>query len=233
MRFNLSLILLILLTSCQQASPPEQTGPADVPPQPAAAAARIEETDFQSLTLADFTPFQGEPGTWTEEHDEIVCSGIPKGYAYTNESYRNFTLRCEFQFVLKAEQADKADKANTGFMIFIQEPHKVWPASLEVQGRFDEMCSIKSNGGVPNLTIDDHQDVRERVRRPVGEWNSVEIVAKNGELTAFLNGELVCTSQPGELQEGKLGLQSEGFVVRFRNLRVRRDAEPPGPAGVP
>jgi hypothetical protein len=65
--------------------------------------------------------------------------------------------------------------------------------------------------------------VRERIKRPAGEWNRVEIVVRDGAITARLNGELICTSQPGELKEGLLGLQSEGYLVKFRNLRVRRD----------
>jgi hypothetical protein len=185
----------------------------------------IPESGFWLLKLADFDYFPADAATWTEQHGVLICSGTPKGYAYTREDFENFTLRCEFRFVPTGAppNAETAQKFNTGFMLCIQEPHKVWPASLEVQGRFDEMASIKSNGGVPALTISDDPTARETARLPVGQWNAIEIVSHNGAVSATLNGRLICTSQPGELNSGKLGLQSEGFPVHFRHLRVRLD----------
>ena len=183
------------------------------------------EPEFRLLTLADFEHFPADATTWSEQNDQLVCSGQPKGYAYTRDDFANFTLRCEFKFVPAgpAPDAEAALKFNTGFMIHIQEPHKVWPRSLEVQGRFDEMASIKSNGGVPALETVDDAAAREAARLPVGQWNAVEIVSRNGELSATLNGLLIATSKAGELTSGKLGLQSEGFEVHFKHLRVRSD----------
>lgn len=192
-------------------------------PQVAVEAPLFEiEEGFQLLSLADFEQFQADAGTWSEDAGLLTCSGTPKGYAHTRDLFRNFTLRADFRY-LPAEGAENLEKSNTGFMIHIQEPHKVWPRSLEVQGRWDELATIKSNGGVPELTIDDRPDVRERVRRAVEEWNSVEIISQDGSLVARLNGEVVCESQPGEVEVGLLGLQAEGFAVQFRNLRVRRE----------
>lgn len=183
------------------------------------------EDGFRLLTLAEFAPFPADADSWSEEGGELVCSGSPKGYIYSQDVFRDFTLRADYRFEPTADSASPdAPSPNTGFMLAIQEPHKVWPASLEVQGKHSEMCSIKSNGGVPDLVIQDNPESREVARRPVGEWNSVEIVMQAGAVTATLNGTVICTSEPGELREGMIGLQSEGFVVRFRNLRVR--AEP-------
>lgn len=182
----------------------------------------VPEAGFEQLSITDFKPFEASGDTWQEIDGVIVCSGNPKGYLYSNESFANFTWRGEYRFAPVAE-ASKSALANSGFMLHIQTPHKVWPRSLEVQGRFDEMCSIKSNGGVPALTIEDDVAARESARKPIGEWNSIEIVSRNGALTATLNGELVCLSQPGELTAGFIGLQSEMFEVHFRRMRLRRD----------
>ena len=216
-------LLIGLVLGCARTTPPEspRLEPESTPAVPPETSFTLED-GFQLLTLADFAPFQGEEGTWTESNGMIVCSGQPKGYMHTPKSYRNFTLRCDYRFEPESE-AGPPEKSNTGFMIHIQEPHKVWPRSLEVQGRFDEMCSIKSNGGVPELTINDHPAIREQQRLPVGEWNSVEIISKEGALTSYLNGELICISEPGELSEGLLGLQSEGYVVQFRHLRIHEE----------
>lgn len=183
------------------------------------------EPEFRLLSPGDFEHFPADASTWSERNGILICSGQPKGYAYTREDFANFTLRCEFKFVPAgpAPSAEEMLKYNTGFMIYIQEPHKVWPRSLEVQGRFDEMASIKSNGGVPALETVDDSVARTARRLPVGEWNALEIVSHDGDLSSNLNGLLIATSRAGELTSGKLGLQSEGFEVHFKHLRVRID----------
>ena len=138
---------------------------------------------------------------------------------------RSATSRCAAATVSSRADADEEHRAasNTGFMIHINEPHKVWPQSLEVQGKWSEMCSIKSNGGIADLTIDDDPAARESARKPVGEWNDVEIISRDGTLESYLNGTRICRSEAGELTEGQIGLQSELYEVQFRNLRIREE----------
>jgi hypothetical protein len=108
-------------------------------------------------------------------------------------------------------------------MLCIQEPHKTWPRSLEVQGKWVEMGQIKSNGGVPDVTRNDDQSAREAARKPVGEWNAIEITVKDGAVTSLLNGKQICTAEPGELTSGRIGLQAELFPVEFRNVKIREE----------
>lgn len=227
---GVAIVLLGLHTGCRESgsppSPAVEAAPsgAAAPASEPAAPALVPEAGFTLLTLADFVAFKGEEGTWREENGSIICSGNPKSYAHTKQPYANFVWRGEYRYVPRPDAAaDALEKSNTGFMIHIQEPHKVWPRSLEVQGRWDEICSIKSNGGVPDLVIEDAPEDRQAARKPVGEWNAVEIISKDGALTSFLNGQKICTSQPGELTSGLLGLQSELYEVHFRHLRIRAE----------
>lgn len=240
----LMLTLCVLAIGCGQPaaptapenSPSEGAGSGTSPdPEPAPAASEAfvpsleiapdedfeVEEGFTRLSIDDFLPFEATEQTWQQIDGVIVCSGDPKGYLHSRQEYQNFTWRAEYRFMPVDAEADPPP--NTGFMIHIQDPHKVWPNSLEVQGRWDTMCSINPNGGAAELTIDDDPRARESARKPVGEWNAVEIVSRDGGLTATLNGELICTSQPGELTEGLIGLQSELFEVHFRRLRIRVD----------
>jgi hypothetical protein len=220
-------ILLLCVTACG-CTP---NAPAPDAARPTAGAAPVQpeeppvEQGFQRLTIADFEPFQGSSDTWREEGNLLSTTGQPKGYLHSRRPYRNFTWRLEFRHVPASGVTDPSelDKQNTGFMIHIQEPHKVWPRSLEVQGKQAELCSIKGNGGVPDLVIEDDPAARDFARSPVGEWNSVEIVSLDGTLSATLNGTPICTSAAGELTEGLIGLQSELFEVQFRNLRIREE----------
>lgn len=185
------------------------------------------EEGFRTLTLSDFEPFFAKPPqspqtTWLAMHDAIACFGKPKGYLFSKEKFSDFTLRLELRFAPPAdESAAKTFNPNTGVMLHITEPHKQWPKSLEVQGRFADLATIKENGGAAKVEIVDDGAARESTRKPVGEWNALEIVSKAGAITVLLNGTKVCESQPSDVTTGSIGLQSEDFEVHFRRLRIR------------
>lgn len=187
------------------------------------------EDGFRALTLSDFEPFFAKPPqsletTWLAVHDAIVCFGKPKGYLYSKEKFADFTLRLELRFApATTEAAAKNFNPNTGVMLFINEPHKQWPKSLEVQGRFADLATIKENGGAAKMDVVDDATARESARKPVGEWNALEISSKAGALTSLLNGTKVCESQPSDVTSGMIGLQSEDFEVHFRRLRIRAE----------
>lgn len=183
----------------------------------------VPEDGFRLLTVADFDHFPADAESWSEVGKTIICNGSPKGYAYTREPFENFTLRCVFRYVPRGAppDAEAAEKFNTGFMLYIQEPHKTWPLSLEVQGRMDEIGSVKGNGGASATGVYDDPVGRRESRRPVGQWNEIEIVCNNGAVLSKLNGVNISTCQPSGLTSGPLGLQSEGFEVHFKHLRVR------------
>lgn len=186
------------------------------------SAVPTDSEGFRPLRLRDFEQFSAKPNTWREESDMIATTGTPKGYIYSKRSYQNFTWRAEFRFPPQ-EDASKADQSNTGFMLCIQEPHKTWPRSLEVQGKWIEMGQIKSNGGVPDVKRNDDQAAREAARKPVGEWNAIEITVKDGAVSSVLNGKAICTAESSELKDGRIGLQAELFPVEFRNVKIRED----------
>jgi hypothetical protein len=207
------------------------------------------EEGFRTLTLSDFEPFFAKPpqppqSTWLAVHDAIVCFGKPKGYLYSKEKFADFTLRLELRFApvpanpgqpakfdpqssnaesVTRSQAEMDARLNTGVMLFITEPHKQWPKSLEVQGRFADMATIKENGGAAKIEVIDDDAARRAVRKPVGEWNAIEVVSKGGVITSLLNGTKVCEGQTKDLDMvlGMIGLQSEDFEVHFRRLRIR------------
>ena len=195
---------------------------AELAEEASESAVSPDSEGFRPLRLRDFERFAADSETWRETSGMLTTTGKPKGYIYSKRSFRNFTWRGEFRFPPGGDAA-KVDQSNTGFMLAIQEPHKVWPRSLEVQGKWVEMGQIKSNGGVAALTINDDQASREASRKPVGEWNTIEIVMKDGTVSSVLNGKAICISEPGEVLEGRIGLQAENFPVEFRALRIREE----------
>src|SRR5262249_16199670 len=66
------------------------------------------------------------------EDDFILVKGQPNGYLYTDKSYKNFVLRYDWRYKRPADlEDDKKFGGNSGLLLHIQEPHKVWPKSLE------------------------------------------------------------------------------------------------------
>ena len=191
------------------------------------------ENEFQPLAFEDFSkyvskpPAEGDPPTWSAMESGIIqTTGRPRGYLYTNETFGDFTLRGEFRFVTQEENPDPAAMAkyNTGFLIYVPDEHKIWPRSLEVQGRYDQMGQVKSNARDVMITVPvDDEAVRREACKPVGEWNAVEITTRNGAVTSYLNGSKISHCEPGELKSGHIGLQAEDSAVEFKNLRIRRD----------
>jgi hypothetical protein len=181
------------------------------------------------LSLADFDVFQGKTRpktpTWTADGSILRCTGSPRGYLYSKKPYRDFTLKADLRY--PADLAGGESKANTGFFADIQQPHRVWPVCIEIQGKYVEMAAIKGNGK-PNpldpAKVHDDEQARLRSRRPLGEWNSIEIIAHEGRFTSLLNGNRISESEPLELSAGPIGLQAEDCPYEIRNLRIRDDS---------
>lgn len=188
------------------------------------------EDGFRTLSFTDFESFFAKPPqantvpTWQAVGHAIVCTGKPKGYLYSKERFQDFTLRLEFRFAPSADATTKKEfNPNSGVLVYITEPHKQWPKSLEVQGRFADLATVKENGGAAKVEITDDAAARESARKPVGDWNALEIISQGGALTALLNGTKVCQSQPSDVSQGAIGLQSEDHEVHFRRLRIRSE----------
>ena len=73
----------------------------------------------------------------------------------------------------------------------------------------------------PAIKATDYPEARKQALKPVGEWNSIEIISRAGAVTALLNGAKVGECEPGQLKEGPIGFQSEGAEIHFRNLWIR------------
>jgi len=162
-----------------------------------------------------------DPGTtFRVEKGAIYISGRPSGYVYTERKYLNFTLRLDLRYVPYAGMETEADYySNTGIFLFVTK-HEVWPKSLEVQGVYPWALSILPIDTEAVFSSDAH--VRRSAIRPLGEWNSIEVVSTGGEVRVSLNGQLVTTVTEHEFEEpGHIGFQSEGAEVYLRNIRIQ------------
>jgi hypothetical protein len=169
-----------------------------------------------------------EPGTFfTVRNGTVVASGKTHGYMYTEEKYKNFTLRLDYLGEKPADWDgdDIYYYSNTGYHLFLMdENHFVWPKSMTLAGEQRDVLKPIALGGTKWKTMTFDNDARTRAVRPLGEWNAIEIVSKDGDIKAYLNDTLVSTVTRHEYTEpGHIGFQLQGFPVRWRNIRIREE----------
>ena len=58
------------------------------------------------------------------------------------------------------------------------------------------------------------------VEKPVGQWNRIEALCREGDVTYFLNGVKVMEGRNGTYKAGKLLFQSEGAEIFFRRIEL-------------
>lgn len=59
------------------------------------------------------------------------------------------------------------------------------------------------------------------LERPVGEWNTLELICKDGTFTYLVNGQVVVRGRGAEPRRGRILLQSEGAELFFRKFELR------------
>lgn len=154
--------------------------------------------------------------TFAADNGILHVSGQPFGYIRTEQAYSDYTLHLEWRWA-------GPEGVDGGIFHFLQGEDKVWPMGIQLQMTPKDMGTLF--GGIPIEGIEGpfywkHRMVENSPEKPVGEWNSMDFVCRDGLVTAFLNGVLVNQAQC-EAREGYIGIQSEGGAMDFRNIRVK------------
>jgi len=66
------------------------------------------------------------------------------------------------------------------------------------------------------------EKVKDGRVKPVGQWNTVEMTARGGTLTLWVNGAVTCEFCDCGLAKGRVGVEGEGHRIEFRNLKVKQ-----------
>lgn len=194
-----------------------------------------EESEQSWTTLFNGTDLDGwkfhfgqsntvNDGTFTVQDGVLICSGKPSGYMFTGRSYRNYTLQFEFAFAKPEGLTDDSQfRGNSGCLIHVGEANAlgVWPRSIEVQGMNRQLGLILPIPRSLKCTRTFDAQASENARKPIGEFNQVEIEVDGGDMVIKLNGVAVSTVGDCELTQGPIGFQSEGIETHWKNIRVR------------
>jgi hypothetical protein len=166
----------------------------------------------------------GNDGTFTVQDGVLVCSGKPSGYMYTAKSYGRYTLQFELAFKKPGGLTDDRQfRGNSGCLIHMGEANAlgVWPRSIEVQGMNRQMGLILPIPRNVQCTRTFDSALSAQVRKPIGEFNKIEIEVDGGDMVIKVNGTVVSTVGACELTAGPIGFQSEGVETHWKNIRIR------------
>jgi hypothetical protein len=151
---------------------------------------------------------------------EIRLSGRPHGYFATKRSYKNYVLRFEWMYERpQGLESDAQFDGNSGLLVHIAGPHKVWPKCIEVQLMNADAGDIFALGGRFRGRPD--AEARARAMKPVGQWNQQEVTARDATIVCKINAVEVARGDGAVPDSGQIGWQSEGCPIRFRNLMIQ------------
>lgn len=157
------------------------------------------------------------------------------GDIVSEKEYANFDFKVDWKV---------SPGANSGIMIYVKEDKKYqypWYTGPEIQvldndGHSDGKITKHRAGDLYDLIKSSSEPVK-----PVGEWNTAEIVSNKGVLTIKLNDVTVVTTtlwddswksliagskfkeRPdfGKFSSGRFALQDHGHAIWFRNIKVK------------
>jgi hypothetical protein len=184
---------------------------------------------FNGRDLSGWTLQSGQIGSWRAEGGSLITSGDPKGWLFAEKEYSDFELRVEYKV---------SANANSGICIRAPGPDVAPGAQdpsfkgLEIQ-IIDDNASQGDSGDFATGSIWGIAAPSQRVTRPVGEWNAMDIVVRGRQVAVSINGTQVVDANlgdhaakaerfPGLLRtSGFIGLQSYANQVEFRNVAIK------------
>lgn len=158
---------------------------------------------------------EAEEPTFSVSDGVLHISGKPFGYIRTDKKYSNYTLHLEWRWA-------GPEGVDGGIYHFLQDGDKVWPSGVQMQMTPKDMGDLF--GGIPIEGIEGPFYWKKRFdeqshENPVGEWNTLEFVCRDGNIKAFLNGFFINEANCA-VKEGYIGIQSEGGPMDVRNIWI-------------
>jgi Domain of Unknown Function (DUF1080) len=175
---------------------------------------------FDGKSLAGWT-FESKDATkpaeaiWSVTNGVIYCEGKPNGYARTLKTYRDYQLHVEWRM--------PAGPGNSGVFLHLNPPDKVWPLCFEAQLLTGSTGELRLNGGARIARLGDSKTIsiprqKPDSEKPVGEWNSCDVLCRGNTITLRINGVLQNEITETSTNCGAIGLQAEGSPVEFRHI---------------
>jgi hypothetical protein len=166
---------------------------------------------------------------WFVRDGLLICKGTPLGVLHTERAFKNFRLVVDYRW------APGTKPGNNGILTRINGAARALPRCAEVQlqhGSAGDVLGLQgmmvSSGQPRYFEVMNHAlagDIRgvkklADAERPAGEWNRVELLARDGNYTVWMNGQQINNASGVEVQSGPVGVQAEGGEIHFRAVML-------------
>ena len=121
-------------------------------------------------------------GTWSVQDGLLKCTGKPNGYLRTEKNYADYKVTVEWKFT---------KPGNTGVLVHMHQPEKIWPLTVECQGMHDHQGDMYFWSGSKCAELTKGPKVARKAadaEKPVGEWNTFQVICAKDTITILVNG---------------------------------------------
>lgn len=179
------------------------------------------------------------PSAWKVEGDELVLrpgSG-EAGDIMSKRIFGDFELHMQWM-------VEEGGNSGIFYHVLEQPDQSIYWSGLEMQILDDENHPDSFRGVDGNRqagSLYDLLPIQPKTANPHGQWNDIRIISRGPMVEHWLNGEMVLRyerwtvewfamlrnskfrehNEFGAMQQGHIGLQDHGDMVRFRNIRIR------------
>jgi hypothetical protein len=167
-------------------------------------------------------------GVFSVKDGLLHITGQEFGYLVTEKKFNDFHLVVEFKWGEKKYPPRENRVRDNGILYYVVDSDKVWPRSIECQiqegdcGDFwlIDSVTVVMDGARTQATKNTRIAKKKDNEKPSGEWNRLEIIAKDGKCTHIMNGEVVNEGTDASLRSGRILIQSEGAEIYYRKIEI-------------
>lgn len=187
------------------------------------------EDDLQDapdlLSAGKLTKHFNTAGNWSLTDDAVAFLQPRAGetdwtrydcYLWTKHQYRDF----DFQFEYKHNKG-----GNSGLYFNVTDPDQAVGSVIEVQiidsaGKKKLGAHGTAGGILPGV------DPSANAAKPAGQWNTLRTKSEKGQVTVWLNGQIVnqvaleSSKLASKPKQGYIGIQDHGIPFWVRNIKV-------------
>jgi hypothetical protein len=162
-------------------------------------AQRLDKARDSGILLQSIGEDGALGGIWMNSLECQLIEGGTGDIIVVGDGSNNFAVTCP---VASEKQSDSYIFKPEGKPVTINEGRINW------FGRDPDWKDIKGFRGA------------EDVEKPVGKWNKIECIVKEGDIMIYLNGTLVNHAVDSQPKKGRIQIQSEGAEIFFRLINI-------------
>ncbi|MCC2972337.1 DUF1080 domain-containing protein [Massilia sp. IC2-476] len=184
----------------------------------------VQPFDRANALDAVTTPAADAAALWSRDAAGVIhLAGKPSGFIATRASYANYRMHLEWRWPGKP--------GNAGVLLHVASGPRdgVWPLSIQVQtkhGFAGDVLPMAGASFAETLTSAPgaYPAIKGRLgansERPAGEWNSADILSRDGVIEVTVNGVPQNRVTAADPRAGRIGFQLEGAPYELRNIRI-------------